>query len=59
MRRLFSVLLLSSCFSLFASATATHARLIRVKANHHHVTHHHAHKATKHHAHKVAKHHGA
>ncbi len=51
MKLFLSLGLLLLSFSVFAAATPQHARLIRARAktNHHHVTHHHAHKATKHH----------
>jgi hypothetical protein len=49
MKSFLSVLLMFSCFSLFAFATPQ-PKLLRVKAKHRHATRHHAHKATKHHA---------
>ena len=50
MQRIFSVLLTSVFLSAFALADTPQAKLTLVAKLHHHVTHHHAHKATKHHA---------
>jgi hypothetical protein len=50
MPRILSVLLISVFLSAFALADTPQAKLTRVAKSHHHVTHHHAHKATKHHA---------
>lgn len=53
MKRIFSLLLLCSVANLIAWAAPSQPELRYVKANHHHVTHHHAHKAGHH---KPAKH---
>jgi hypothetical protein len=50
MQRILCVLLISLFLSAFTLADTPQAKLTRVTKSHHHVTHHHAHKATKHHA---------
>ena len=49
MQRILSVLLISVFLSAFALADTSQAKLTLVRKSHHHVTHHHAHRATKHH----------
>ena len=49
MPRILSLLLISVFLSAFALADTAQAKLTLVRKSHHHVTHHHAHKATKHH----------
>jgi len=50
MQRILFVLLIGIFLSASALADTSQARLTLVRKSHHHVTHHHAHKATKHHA---------
>jgi hypothetical protein len=50
MKRVIPVVLICVFSSALAWAVPSHAKIVRVKANHHHAQHHHAHKATKHHA---------
>jgi hypothetical protein len=50
MPRILLVLLIIVFLSAFAPADTPQAKLTLVRKSHHHVTHHHAHKATKHHA---------
>ena len=48
MKKVVATLVICLLSSAFALADTSHSSLSRVKANHHKVTRHHAHKATKH-----------